>query len=143
MPQYLKNYATEFNYLFQEIHNCCDETKSLENSRSFYNFGNNLRKFLEAYLFFKYPYIPKQSEKNKKLQSFFNGDGLSTSLTNRLSNELSHLEESFDRGMKPIDVAEISKLAKFVIKKMSENDLEQLNALLKSIDLPEHSPQVT
>jgi len=60
-----------------------------------------------------------------------------------VSNELSHLEESFDRGMKPIDVAEISKLAKFVIKKMSENDLEQLNALLKSIDLPEHSPQVT
>ncbi|EIC6814126.1 AAA family ATPase, partial [Campylobacter jejuni] len=54
----LKKYTTEFNYLFEQIYNFknIDDIHNEDLKTSIvYNFGNNLRKFLEIYLFFKYP----------------------------------------------------------------------------------------
>ncbi len=90
-----------------------------------------MRKFLEAYLFYKYPY--HADDKSEKLRMFFKEDNESVALTNRISNELSHLEEIFDRSMKPVDIPEIPKLAKYVLDKIKEKDSDQYCALLKSI----------
>lgn len=54
-------------------------------------------------------------------------------MINRLNNEYSHLESIPDRGFKPIEVPEISKVANFVLDKMHKSDPEQYNYLLKSI----------
>ena len=54
-PEYLKNYITEFNYLFSQIYNCSISDRLTIIHDYQYNFGNNMRKFLEAYLFYKFP----------------------------------------------------------------------------------------
>ncbi len=130
MPDYLRNYITEFNYLFHQIYKCTDERNANVEYACFANFGNNLRKFLDAYLFYKYPVnIPIK----EKLKLFCEDDPTAVSLINRLENELSHLEEIFDRSMRPIDIPEILKVAKYVLNKIKEKDREQYMALMESI----------
>ncbi|MBU2929742.1 AAA family ATPase [Winogradskyella psychrotolerans] len=131
MPKYLKNYITEFNYLFHQIYKA-GMSQNIENHDLYYNFGNNLRKFLEAYLFYKYPNLSKE---RVKMTQFFGNDNTAIEVANRLNNELSHLESIFDRSMRPIEVPEIPKLARYVLNRIKEKDIEQFEALLKSIDI--------
>lgn len=129
MPKYMKEYVTEFNYLFHQIYKCSKATE--ENYDLFYNFGNNARKFLEAYLYYKYPY----SEKNclrKKMRKFFS-EGCAVTTINRINNELSHLEGLIERGMSIIDHAEIKKCAQFILDTIKTKDPEQYDAFKKSI----------
>ena len=138
MPSYLKNYITEFNYLFGEIYTCSDPANAATEYHCFYNFGNNLRKFLEAFLFFKYPFsVNDQQDYNRRIEKFFKDDPSTEPLVQRLTNEFSHLGGIFDRSTQPIDHAEISKLAKFVLKKIKDNDCDQFECLLESIDKPD------
>lgn len=130
MPSYLRKYVTEFNYLFSQIYKCATAEASVEGHEAFYNFGNNLRKFLEAYLFYKYP---NSEPSDRKLLRFFGGDSLHADLANRINNELSHLEEIFDRSMTPLDIPEIPKLASFVLETIKQKDPEQYAALVESI----------
>lgn len=130
MPKYLKNYQTEFIYLFHQIYKCREGRDSDKKGQIFYSLGNNLRKFLEAYLFYKYPDI---NGMRRKLHKFFGDDEMTTALTHRIYNELSHLEEIFDRGMRPIDIPELSKVVRFVLNKIKEKDEEQYDSLLNSI----------
>ncbi|WP_252273856.1 AAA family ATPase [Pseudomonas subflava] len=130
MPSYLRKFVTEFNYLFSQIHKCA--TISLadnDNHETIYNFGNNLRKFLEAYLYYKYP---NNKSNDEKLLLFFGGDTLHTDITNRINNELSHLEEIFDRSTNPIEIPEIPNLAKFVLETIKRKDPDQYSALMES-----------
>lgn len=134
MPKYLKNYITELNYLFGEIYTCADNQVGGDH-HSFYNFGNNLRKFLEVFLFFKYPSaIGSESHYNDRITKFFAGSDNTEVLVQRLTNEFSHLGEYIDRGVQPIDQAEISKLALFILTKIKENDSDQYECLLESIE---------
>jgi len=135
MPSYLKKYITEFNYLFNEIYTCVDPQNAEDSYQSFYSFGNNLRKFLEAFLYFKYPFSDSgRNDNTARVEEFFSDDEPSTTpLVQRITNEFSHLKERFDRGRQPIDSKEISKLARFVLKKIKENDPVQYKYLLKSI----------
>ncbi len=66
------------------------------------------------------------------MKKFFKDDTV-VALVNRVDNELSHLEEIFDRSMKPIMIPEIPKLASYVLNKIKEKDPEQYHALLISI----------
>jgi len=138
MPEYMKNYVTEFNYLFHQIYKCAKADKIDDtNYHIFYNFGNNIRKFLEVLLFYKYP--SNQGEvreaNSRRLKQYFDSDVQSTSLTERISNEYSHLEEIFTRSENIIEnnIIEMQKLARFVLKKIEEKDEDQYNALLDSI----------
>lgn len=136
MPDYLKNYITEFNYLFGEIYKCTDVANATEEHHCFYSFGNNLRKFLEAFLFFKYPFSEySQADHNKRIEKFFKDDVGSEPLVQRVINEFSHLIGAFDRSVQPIDCAEISKLACFVLKRIRDNDQPQYECLLQSIGM--------
>jgi len=135
MPSYLKDYVTEFNFLFHQIYICANADLTDDSNFSvFYNFGNNARKFLEALLFYKYPSkIDERNSNSKRLLQYFGNDNQSAVLTERVNNELSHLEEIFDRGMVPFDIPELKKVARFILDKIEENDDQQYNALLESI----------
>lgn len=138
MPSYLKDYTTEFHYLFHQIYKCKDQTAEAENHEPFFGFGNNLRKFLEAFLFFKFPYHDNKSEPYERIKKFFGDeDDTAIALINRLSNEFSHLEEVPDRGFKPVEIPEIAKVANYVLDKIYISDKVQYNSLLKSIGQPE------
>ena len=134
MPDHIKRYSTEFNYLFEQIYSVCKEVKGdrkmmLENTyNQSYNLPNNLRKFLECYLFFKYP---NNDDPLKNLDKLF--DGHVPSLINRIVNENSHLTH-IDRAWKPMDIDEVEDCARLVIEKIKEIDSDQFEALVASLD---------
>jgi len=131
MPRYLKDYVTEFNFLFHQIYKCAHaQIDGDENHDCYYNFGNNARKFLEAFLYYKYP---NAVEKDDKLSRFFGDDALAASLTDRINNEYSHLAGVFERSVLPIDVPEMKTTASFILRKIKEKDPDQYSALLQSI----------
>ena len=132
MPNYLKNYVTEFNYLFHQIYKCSiAEENDIDEHSLFYNFANNTRKFLEAFLFYKYPNADMNDK--DKLLKFFGEDKQAVILVDRIDNEYSHSEGTIERSMRPIDVPEMRTMAQYILKKIEEKDKEQYDALLKSI----------
>ena len=131
MPDYLREYVTEFNYLFNQIYQCANiEKVDDKNYTLFYNFGNNARKFLDIFLYYKYPDSTNQFE---KMKMFFEDDSIPAVLTNRLSNEYSHLCGIFERGATVIEVPEMKTVAEKIIEKLKEDD-KQYSALLRSIN---------
>lgn len=145
LPKCLERYTTEFNYLFEQIYKFknIDDTYNEDLKISLvYNFGNNLRKFLEIYLFFKYPNEIKSLDK-ELIKRFFNDTYQSDNIDenqkiiagviNRYQNEYSHLREVLSRGMQPIDIEEAKKIAEFILKTIEQNDKQQYKALVKSI----------
>lgn len=133
MPFYLRHYVTEFHYLFDQICACTDTSKASEDHHCFFSFGNNLRKFLEVYLFFKFPFCENSSgDYNKRVERFFDDDPASEPMVMRVTNELSHGGEAFDRSVRPIEHAEISKMAVYVLRKVRGQDKEQYSDLLQA-----------
>ena len=129
MPQYLKDHVTEFNYLFHQIYKCATiESISGGNHYDCYNFGNNARKFLEIYLYYKYPNRGKTYE---TLQLFFDKNTVSATLIDRVINDYSH--GNFERGVAPIDGAEMKKAARDILLNIKQKDQDQYSGLLKSI----------
>lgn len=130
MPKYLQKYVTEFNYLFHQIYKCAAiEVVNDTNYTTFYNFGNNARKFLEIYLYYKYPDTSKDDE---KLQKFFGDGKVPALLTDRINNEYSHLSGVFERGATPVEVPEMKTVAQQIIKRL-QVDNDQYEALVKSV----------
>lgn len=131
MPQYLKEYVTEFNYLFHQILKCSEiEIVDDTNYTTFFNFGNNARKFFEIYLYYKYP---DQGMNEDTLTQFFDKEKIPAILTDRINNEYSHLSGTFERGATPVEQPEILTAAKKIIASLKKNDPVQYNALLKSV----------
>lgn len=138
MPKYLKEYVTEFNYLFHQIYRCA-EIDSVDDSNytTFYNFGNNARKFFEVYLYYKYP---DQGMTGENLRLFFGDEKIPAVLTDRINNEYSHLCGMFERGATPVEVPEMQVAARQIIEKLRE-DKEQYSAFLKSVGVNEEPPE--
>jgi wobble nucleotide-excising tRNase len=133
MPSYLIKYVTEFNFLFNEIYKCTlIEDENDNNHNIFYNFGNNARKFLEIYLYYKYPDDTKEFE---KMKNFFSKNKIPSFLSDRINNEYSHLSGVFERGAIPIEVPEMRKAATLIIETLEKKDKEQFSALLNSIGI--------
>lgn len=130
MPTYMKEHVTEFNYLFHQIYKCVQDSER-ENYELFYSFGNNARKFLEAYLYYKYPDNEKD-HLHKKLKRFFSDVNAATTI-DRIDNELSHLEGLLERGMSIIDIPEIKRCAQFILDAIKTKDPEQYESFKASI----------
>ena len=129
LPQYLKSNATEYNYLFSQIYKvsqCVAVTD--DNYDILYSFGNSARKFLEMYLYFKYP---TDEELLPKLKRFFEPEEVPPILINRLVNEDSHgptPENSLRAGIDPETIPVAKKILQLLQK-----DSEQYNAFMESI----------
>ena len=116
--------------MFEQIYKCAKmESVNDTNYTAFYNFGNSARKFLELYLYYKYPDASSQIEKMNK---FFGTDDIPVVLTDRINNEYSHLSGAFERGETIIEVPEMNTTAKLIIERIKQ-DHDQYQALLNSI----------
>lgn len=130
MPDYLKKYITEFNYLFHQIYKCANvESVDDANFNSFYNFANNARKFFEIYLYYKYP---DQTSDEDKLKLFFGDEKIPAVLVDRINNEFSHLKGCFESGSIPIDVPEMQTAARQIIDRLKQ-DNDQFSSLMRSV----------
>jgi hypothetical protein len=133
MPSFLCNYVTEFNFLFEQIYKCAIiTTVDDKNHGYFYNFGNNARKFLEVFLYYKFPDNAAESE---KLAKFFGNNIIPAILTDRINNEYSHLCGVLERGSLPIEVPEMNSAATLILQRIKELDENQYNSLLNSIGI--------
>jgi len=130
-PNYLKEYITEFNYLFDQILKCAEGKEEDIIANYQYSFGNNMRRFLEAYLFYKYP--SHKLSPDERINKYFENDPVTKNLIKRLTHEYSHIGGQFDRGMEPIDVEEISKVANAVLNKIRADDPDQYESLIESV----------
>ena len=101
--------------------------------KDFYNFGNNARKFLEIYLYYKYP---NGIDGDGKLLKFFGNNNIPAIFTDRVNNEYSHLCGGFERGASPIEVPEMKAAARQILLRIKD-DPEQYSALLQSIGVKE------
>ena len=136
MPAYLKEYVTEFHYLFRQIYRCATSPDEGDpNVDEYYNLGNSVRKFLEIYLSFRYPDV-NESDRTK-LERFLGDDPVAASLTNRIENEYSHLKGCFERGTVPVDVPTMKRMAQFVLTNIKKRDIDQYKSLLDSIGATE------
>ncbi|QGS47984.1 AAA family ATPase [Shewanella putrefaciens] len=130
MPSYLKEYVTEFNYLFHQIHKCASlDTIDDTNYVTFYNFANNARKFFEIYLYYRYP---DQGMTPRTLSAFFGEDSIPAVLTDRINNEYSHLSGVFERGASPVEVPEMQTAARQIIERLKQ-DNDQFSSLMRSV----------
>lgn len=140
MPLYLSKFLTEFNFLFDQIYQCATVNQIDDsNFHIFYNFGNNARKFLEIYTFYKFPSSTYQLD--TQLKAFW-GEDIHKTLTDRIHNEYSHMTGVLERGGAIAEQPEMQKSAKAIIQKVQQEDLNQYNALLESIGLDEFSDQL-
>lgn len=131
LPTFIQN--SEFTFLFEQIYICASASnQDDENYHIFYNFGNNVRKFLELFLAFKYPQKNRNIELS--LAKFFGNDDIATALTSRVDNEFSHLQGVFERSDMPIDTLIFKQVARFILKTIKDKDIEQYNAFLDGID---------
>ncbi|MBH0158659.1 AAA family ATPase [Fictibacillus sp. 5RED26] len=131
MPDYLKKYSTEFIYLFHQIYRVANEVESDENYQIFYGFPNSARKFIETYMFFKYPDFNMSND--KRIQAFFENKLEIKAFLNRINNEFSHGENQPDRLLKPLDIPEFRRNAKIILDAIRKNDEEQYYAFLGSL----------
>lgn len=138
MPDYLKDYVTEYNFLFQQVYDVArpiggkKEEKYKNIYSQYYNVANNMRKFLECYLFYRFPDSDEPTVDH--LDDLFEGNERSE--VNRVINEYSHLAWA-ERGLKVIDVPEIEKAAKLILKALKEKDPAHFSVLCKSVDVDE------
>lgn len=133
MPIYLSKFLTEFNFLFDQIYKCATVNQIDDsNFHLFYNFGNNARKFLEIYTFYKFPSPTYQLD--AQLKNFW-GEQIHKTLTDRIHNEYSHMTGVLERGETISEQPEMQKSAKAIIMKVQQEDIVQYNALLESINI--------
>ena len=129
MPKYMKNFVTEFEYLFLQIYKCANiEDTGDSNYETFYSFGNNARKFLEMYTYFKRPGAIQEVV----MRDLF-GEEINMYLVDRFNNELSHLHGCMERGSLPVDYSEEKKIARLIMDVIKREDEEQYNSLVKHV----------
>lgn len=142
MPKHLKEFITEFNYLFERIYNCAvAELADDGYAEKVYGFGNAARKFLELYLYFKFPEgdSNKTLAKNEHMKEVF-GDVVASFMIDRVLNEGSHLIGRLERAAVPVDQAEIKSVAREILKVVKNTDASQYYALLRSIGKAQSDP---
>lgn len=125
--------TTEYIYLFKQIYDIAKPYNNIdekikdyeENYTLLYNIGNNIRKFMESDLSFRYA---DENNHLYLLNDFFNEiNGIQL---NRASNEYSHLSW-LEKGNSLLDIPEAERLAILILKGLKSNDETHYNALCK------------
>lgn len=131
LPKHLSNKVTEFVFLFEQIYRVATEKEDENNFSVFYNFPNNGRKFIETFLYFKYP--DYKTKNDDKINSYFGNEN--AAFIQRINNEYSHGEDRFDRARNPINTIEFIHDAKIILKTLYQNDKDQFKAFLNNSNL--------
>ncbi len=135
MPEYMKNYMTEFSYLFKKIYICATTSITEEAyQEQIFDFGNAARKFLELYLYFKFPNSKgnKEKEHQSRMKDIF-GDQVKSFMIDRVLNEASHLSGQLERGMTLLSAPETQQVARLILNGLKKEDEKQYHELLNGI----------
>lgn len=133
MPPHLRDNITEYSFLFEELYNVISPLSSAEDVRieanytHFYNLANNMRKFLECYLWYR---LPNNKTPLNNLDILF--DHNIPTLVNRVIHEGSHLAWG-DRGTLPQDVVEAKFVATEILKAIKSKDSSHFDSLCESV----------
>ncbi len=129
LPEVLRKFRSEYNYLFSIIKQFY-ENQNKSNYDLMYILPNIVRRFLEGYLFQKYP---DGSEFKEKCNKFFKSIELSEKrMILKLLDEYSH-EENPEHSLRFPDIQEIEQCVKCVLDMIKNNDVEHYNALCDSL----------
>jgi len=129
LPTVLKKFRSEYNYLFSILHAFYEE-KDKSDFELLYIMPNVARRFLENYLFMKYP---DGDNYKKKCQSFFKDtDFGQRESTLKLLDEYSH-EESTDHILEFPDIIELEKSVNLIMETLERKDKEHYDSLCKSL----------
>ncbi|MCL6523940.1 MAG: AAA family ATPase [Thermoflavifilum sp.] len=130
LPKVLRNFKSEYNYLFSELKKFNDSNDK-NNFELLYILPNIARRFLESYLFVKYPDGSKFKDKADK---FFKGftEASEKQTTLKILDEYSH-EENPEHIQKFPDIHEIEIAIKTVLSVLEKKDKEHYEALCESI----------
>lgn len=129
LPSLLKDFKSEYNYLFSILKNFND-TNDKSNFDLLYLLPNIARRFLEAYLYMRYPNGKKFKD---KCITLFENENVSTKQsTLKLLDEYSH-EESPEHSLKFPDINEIETSIKFILETIEKKDKEHYEALCNSV----------
>ncbi len=131
MPSYLKKHGTEFNHWFGLIFLCAQqENVRDENLYLFEGFGNNARKFLETYLYYRYP---NNESFEEHLEKFFGEHRVPKILVRKVSDEQSHADGDLENHNLPFEELEVKQAAKLILERLETIDKEQYDSLRESI----------
>ena len=142
MPKHLKEFVTEFNYMFEKIYHCATTEQTDDDyAEKVYGFANSARKFLELYLYFRFPEgkADETLAKNTHMKEVF-GEEVASFMIDRVLNEGSHLVGRLERAAVPVDQAEMKSVALMILKSVKCSDEAQYKALLRSIGKEQNDP---
>lgn len=129
LPNVLRKFKSEYNYLFS-ILKLFNDSSDKSNYELLYIMPNVARRFLESYLFQKYPDGRKFKE---KCDTFFNDINPSDKTsTLKIIDEYSH-EENPEHAFKFPDIQELEKCIKIILDLIKQKDQEHYDALCNSI----------
>lgn len=130
LPKVLEKYKSEYNYLFSELYSF-NSFSDKNNYDLLYILPNIVRRFLEAYLFMKYP---DGEDFKLKCRNFFRDtDHLEKQRTLKLIDEYSH-EQNPEHSQKFPDVQEVESVVNFILKTIERKDKEHYDALCDSLN---------
>ncbi len=130
MPDYLKKHGTEFNHWFENIYLCATQELSDANLHLFENYGNVARRFLETYLFYKYP---DNISFDIRLKRFWGDNTIPPLFVRKISDEQSHADGDLENHDLPFVLTEVVDSAKFILDRLKTLDFDQYKSLLSSI----------
>ena len=131
MPKYLKDHGTEFNYWFSKIYSVATSNGITDKNHFLYEaFGNNVRKFFETYLYYRYPDNKTDKE---HLRLLFQDEPIGRIIISKLYDEQSHAQGDLENHEVIFEEPEILEAARFIIKRLKEVDSSQFEALVASI----------
>ncbi len=128
LPDVLRKFKSEYNYLFSILKQY-NESKDKSNFELLYILPNIARRFLEAYLFQKYPDGKKFKDKCGKY--FADIDLKEKQTTLKILDEYSH-EENPEHLQKFPDINEMETCVKCVLETIEKKDKEHYDALCES-----------
>lgn len=135
LPEYLKHYITEFVHLFSVIYDAAFISEADARYLDvIHAFGNSARRFLELYLFYRFPHTTKDgsyAEREKLFEAM--GDMVTTFIVERITNEGSHTANSLEEGAHPKYAKEINDVAKKIMFEVNKHDPVQFKSFLDAI----------
>lgn len=130
MPAYIRRQGTEFNYWFENIVQCAKSEINEENIHWYESFGNNVRKFFDFELYFKYPTFKGD---DFGLSQFWGDEtAIPQILSSKLSDEYSHSLIDIDAEGIFAQAEEIHSTAITILKQLKIVDRQQYDALIDS-----------
>lgn len=130
LPNVLRKFKSEYNYLFSKLKEF-NISNDKNNFELLYILPNIARRFLESYLFAKYPDGSKFKNKADKFFKDFNNDSAKQT-TLKILDEYSH-EENPEHTQKFPDINEVETAVNTILSILENKDKEHYNALIESI----------